>query len=170
MLPGFSWNEWYWVLVWNGANEIRQNCLRAADGTLDAASFTISSCKEFELIECEWHPETMADADDDEGIILSMFPYDDPEDIEIPDIRKGTILLRETAMILTITTTCANATDLGYLLHKNPARCQEFEMSFGKAYVFFPEATAERCTAAVMLDVDPVGMAPRHLRHRAYLK
>jgi len=51
-------------------------------------------------------------------------------------------------MLLTITTTCDNATDLGFLLHKNPARCQEFEMSFGKAFVFFPKATAERCTAA----------------------
>lgn len=68
------------------ADEIRQNCLRAADGTLDAACFTISSCKECELIKCEWHPETMADRDSDEDIIRNMFPDDDPEDIEIPDI------------------------------------------------------------------------------------
>lgn len=61
-------------------------------------------------------------------------------------------------MLLTITTTYKPATDLGYLLHKNPAKCQEFEMTFGKAYVFFPEATQERCTAALLLDVDPVGL------------
>lgn len=61
-------------------------------------------------------------------------------------------------MLLTITTTYRPATDLGYLLHKNPARCQEFELTFGKAYVFFPEATGERCTAALLLDIDPVGM------------
>jgi len=61
-------------------------------------------------------------------------------------------------MLLTITTTYKPATDLGYLLHKNPARCQEFEMTFGKAFVFFPEATEEKCTAALLLDVDPVGM------------
>lgn len=61
-------------------------------------------------------------------------------------------------MLLTITTTCEPATDLGYLLHKNPARCQEFEMTFGKAFVFFPEATKERCTAALLLDIDPVGL------------
>ena len=61
-------------------------------------------------------------------------------------------------MLLTITTTYNPATDLGYLLHKNPARCQEFEMTFGKAFVFFPEATPERCTAALLLEVDPVGM------------
>ncbi|HKN66688.1 MAG TPA: 3' terminal RNA ribose 2'-O-methyltransferase Hen1 [Gemmatimonadaceae bacterium] len=61
-------------------------------------------------------------------------------------------------MMLTITTTHRPATDLGFLLHKNPARAQSFELSFGHAHVFYPEASAERCTAAVMLDVDPVGL------------
>src|SRR5947207_1906272 len=61
-------------------------------------------------------------------------------------------------MLLTITHSGADATDLGYLLHKNPARCQSFELSFGKAHVFYPEATAQRCTAALLLDVDPVGL------------
>jgi 3' terminal RNA ribose 2'-O-methyltransferase Hen1 len=61
-------------------------------------------------------------------------------------------------MLLTIATTHNPATDLGYLLHKNPAKLQEFELSFGKAHVFYPEATAERCTAALLLDVDPVGL------------
>ena len=44
-------------------------------------------------------------------------------------------------MLLTITTTAAPATDLGYLLHKNPARVQAFALSFGQAHVFYPEAT-----------------------------
>ena len=61
-------------------------------------------------------------------------------------------------MLLTITTTHRPATDLGYLLHKHPARVQSFELSFGKAHVFYPEATDERCTAALLLDVDPVGL------------
>ena len=61
-------------------------------------------------------------------------------------------------MLLTITNTKAPATDLGYLLHKNPSRAQSFELSFGKAHVFYPEATANRCTAALLLDVDPVGL------------
>jgi 3' terminal RNA ribose 2'-O-methyltransferase Hen1 len=61
-------------------------------------------------------------------------------------------------MLLTLTTTHDPATDLGYLLHKNPAKLQSFELSFGKAHVFYPEATAERCTAALLLDVDPVGL------------
>jgi 3' terminal RNA ribose 2'-O-methyltransferase Hen1 len=50
------------------------------------------------------------------------------------------------------------ATDLGYLLHKNPARVQAFEVSSGTAYVFYPEATPARCTAALLLEVDPVGL------------
>lgn len=65
-------------------------------------------------------------------------------------------------MLLTITTTAATpasaATDLGFLLHKNPARAQSFEVSMGTAHVFYPEATAARCTAALLLEVDPVGL------------
>ncbi|MBW8482240.1 3' terminal RNA ribose 2'-O-methyltransferase Hen1 [Actinomadura parmotrematis] len=59
-------------------------------------------------------------------------------------------------MLLTITTTRHPADDLGFLLHKHPARMQSFEQSFGTAHVFYPEAGPERCTAALMLDVDPV--------------
>src|SRR5918994_7623756 len=61
-------------------------------------------------------------------------------------------------MLLTITTTHQPATDLGYLLHKNPSRLHTFPLSFGQAHVFYPEANAERCTAALLLDVDPVGL------------
>jgi 3' terminal RNA ribose 2'-O-methyltransferase Hen1 len=62
------------------------------------------------------------------------------------------------AMLLTVTTTREPATDLGYLLHKNPAKVQTFELPFGNAHVFYPEATDARCTAALLLDVDPVGL------------
>jgi 3' terminal RNA ribose 2'-O-methyltransferase Hen1 len=61
-------------------------------------------------------------------------------------------------MLMTITSTRPPATDLGYLLHKNPDRVQSFDLSFGKAHVFYPEATLERCTAALLLDVDPVAL------------
>src|ERR1700691_3151764 len=50
-------------------------------------------------------------------------------------------------MLLTISTTHQPATDLGYLLHKNPARLQTEELSFGKAYVFYPDASINLCTA-----------------------
>ena len=61
-------------------------------------------------------------------------------------------------MLLTITSTVPPATDLGYLLHKNPARCQSFELPFGVAHVFYPETTGSRCTVAMLLEVDPVGL------------
>ena len=61
-------------------------------------------------------------------------------------------------MLLEISTTHHPATDLGYLLHKNPSRLHTVDVSFGKAHIFYPEASAERCTAAVLLDVDPVGL------------
>ncbi|MFC4063141.1 3' terminal RNA ribose 2'-O-methyltransferase Hen1 [Planomonospora corallina] len=62
-------------------------------------------------------------------------------------------------MLLTISTTLRPATDLGFLLHKHPDRVQEFGRSYGTARVFYPEAGEERCTAALLLDVDPVRLA-----------
>lgn len=59
-------------------------------------------------------------------------------------------------MILTITSEHVPATDLGYLLHKNPARFHSVELSFGRANVFFPEGSEQRCTAALFVEVDSV--------------
>jgi 3' terminal RNA ribose 2'-O-methyltransferase Hen1 len=64
-------------------------------------------------------------------------------------------------MLLTIRTTHQPATDLGFLLHKNPSRLQSFDQSFGRAHVFYPEAGPEACTAALLLDVDPVALVRR---------
>jgi 3' terminal RNA ribose 2'-O-methyltransferase Hen1 len=61
-------------------------------------------------------------------------------------------------MLLTITTTHRPATDLGYLLHKAPFRVHSSEQAFGRAHVFYPEATPERCTAALLLEIDPIGL------------
>ena len=61
-------------------------------------------------------------------------------------------------MLLTISTTHRPATDLGYLVHKNPARFQSFDLPFGRADVFYPEADSLRCTVALLLDIDPVGL------------
>ena len=61
-------------------------------------------------------------------------------------------------MLLTLTTTHRPATELGYLLHKHPDRVQRFELSFGSAHVFYPELSEERCTAALLLEVDPIGL------------
>ncbi|MEU4420678.1 3' terminal RNA ribose 2'-O-methyltransferase Hen1 [Actinoplanes sp. NPDC024001] len=58
-------------------------------------------------------------------------------------------------MLLTVTTTHRPATDLGYLLVKHPDRVHAFDVPTGTAYVMYPEATDDRCTAALLLDVDP---------------
>ncbi len=59
-------------------------------------------------------------------------------------------------MLLNITSTHQPATDLGYLLHKHPDKCQSFLMTFGQAHVFYPESTTQRCTATLLLDTPSV--------------
>lgn len=59
---------------------------------------------------------------------------------------------------MTLSTTHEPATDLGFLLHKNPERAQSVDVSAGRAHVFYPEATAERCTVALLLEVDPIAL------------
>ncbi|GAA4816582.1 3' terminal RNA ribose 2'-O-methyltransferase Hen1 [Streptomyces ziwulingensis] len=67
-------------------------------------------------------------------------------------------------MFLTVTTTGTPerpATDLGFLLHKHPDKAQAFATSFGTAHVLYPEAGPERCTAALLLEVDAVALVRR---------
>lgn len=61
-------------------------------------------------------------------------------------------------MLLSISTTHVPATDLGFLVHKNPGRFQSFQLGFGRAHVFYPEADNDRCTVALLLDIDPIGL------------
>src|SRR5262245_34183989 len=61
-------------------------------------------------------------------------------------------------MLLTITNTDPPATDLGYLLHKNPSRVQTYQLSFGLAHVFYPVANPDCCTVALLLDIDPISL------------
>jgi 3' terminal RNA ribose 2'-O-methyltransferase Hen1 len=61
-------------------------------------------------------------------------------------------------MFLSISTTHRPATDLGFLLMKHPDRLHEVELSFGRGIVFYPEANENRCEAALVLDIDPVGL------------
>lgn len=51
-----------------------------------------------------------------------------------------------------------DASDLGYLLHKHPDRLQSFDVHGGRAHVFYPESTPERCTATLLLEVDPIAL------------
>ncbi|MFJ7131505.1 3' terminal RNA ribose 2'-O-methyltransferase Hen1 [Streptomyces fungicidicus] len=67
-------------------------------------------------------------------------------------------------MFLTISTTGSAerpATDLGFLLHKHPEKAQRFSTSYGTAHVLYPEGDAERCTAALLLEVDAVALVRR---------
>ncbi|MCZ0986384.1 3' terminal RNA ribose 2'-O-methyltransferase Hen1 [Streptomyces diastatochromogenes] len=67
-------------------------------------------------------------------------------------------------MFLTISTSgtaAFPATDLGFLLHKHPDKAQKFSTSYGTAHVFYPEADAQRCTAALLLEVDTVALVRR---------
>jgi len=62
-------------------------------------------------------------------------------------------------VLLTVTTTHRPATDLGYLLHKHPERAQTFAVAAARqAHVFYPVATEQECTAALLLDVDPIAL------------
>src|SRR4051794_34392423 len=80
-------------------------------------------------------PETRQEEDPTVGE-PSVVPHHTPEDGR---------------MLLTITTTRRPALDLGLLLHKHAGRFQSYDLSFGRAHVFYPEASNERCTACLLL-------------------
>lgn len=61
-------------------------------------------------------------------------------------------------MLLTIKTTHTPATDIGYLLHKNPGRVHQFDLTFGRALVFYPVAQEDVCEVSLLLEVDPIAM------------
>ncbi|RZS44413.1 3' terminal RNA ribose 2'-O-methyltransferase Hen1 [Herbihabitans rhizosphaerae] len=71
-------------------------------------------------------------------------------------------------MLLTLTTTHQPATDLGYLLHKHPDRAQAFEIAAGTAHVFYPAATDDECTAALLIDIDPIALVRGKGRDRGF--
>ena len=62
-------------------------------------------------------------------------------------------------MLVSLTSTTPTATDLGYLLHKHPDRVRSVDIGIGQAQVFYPEATAQRCTATLFVEVDPIALA-----------
>jgi 3' terminal RNA ribose 2'-O-methyltransferase Hen1 len=71
-------------------------------------------------------------------------------------------------VFLTITSTAPSATDLGYLLHKHPDRAQQFDEPVGRIHVFYPQADDDRCTVALLLEVDPIGLVRRKNRNGAF--
>lgn len=65
-------------------------------------------------------------------------------------------------MLLTITNTRYPADDLSYLMHKHPAKVQEAEFSQGIAHIFYPESTPQKCTIALLLDIDPISLVRKN--------
>lgn len=72
--------------------------------------------------------------------------------------------------MLLISTSHRPATDLGFLLHKNPHRAHNASFSFGEAWLFYPEITEERCTAALVLDIDAVGLTRARNQNQAAIE
>lgn len=61
-------------------------------------------------------------------------------------------------MLLSLSTTHRPATDLGFLLHKNPERAHEVDLGFGRAAMFYPARSPDRCEFALALDIDPIAL------------
>jgi 3' terminal RNA ribose 2'-O-methyltransferase Hen1 len=61
-------------------------------------------------------------------------------------------------VLLTLSTTMPQASDLGFLLHKHPDRAQSFDVAVGRVHVVWPEVSAARSTVALLLEVDPVAL------------
>ena len=96
--------------------------------------------------------------------VVSALPFLAPYATGVSSVtaKPGAVLAstrHDIRVLLTISTTHRPATDLGYLLAKHPGRLQRFETSAGPAHVGYPRADDERCTVALVLDVDPVGLA-----------
>jgi 3' terminal RNA ribose 2'-O-methyltransferase Hen1 len=90
------------------------------------------------------------------SIVLDLqFTSARPAGIDATDVTRSG---RLADVLLTVSTTRTPASDLGYLLHKHPGRVQAFPQSVGTAYVFYPESTDQRCTAALLLEVDPIAL------------
>ena len=73
-------------------------------------------------------------------------------------------------MLLTISTTHTPATDIGFLLHKNPYRCQSSSLPFGKVHVFYPEVSEHKCTVALLLDIDPVELVRKSFNPQSSIR
>ncbi|HMJ71523.1 MAG TPA: 3' terminal RNA ribose 2'-O-methyltransferase Hen1 [Cyclobacteriaceae bacterium] len=72
-------------------------------------------------------------------------------------------------MLLTISTTRPSARDLSFLLHKHPDKLQSVELSNGLAHIFYPHATDEKCTVALLLEIDPIGLVRNSGREDSFL-
>jgi hypothetical protein len=63
-------------------------------------------------------------------------------------------------MLLTIRANQTSAPDLAAYLGLSLDRIETFDLPFGRAHAFFPEATESEGTAALVLDADPLELMP----------
>ncbi len=61
-------------------------------------------------------------------------------------------------MILVITERGETSAELGFLLHKHPRRVHRIDLKFGSGTVFYPEATDDVCTVALVVEIDPISL------------
>lgn len=54
------------------------------------------------------------------------------------------------------------ASDLGFLLHKNPYNVHDFTLSFGRAHVFYPQSSDESCTATLFAELDGIDIVKNY--------
>ena len=71
-------------------------------------------------------------------------------------------------MLVSLTSTTPDATDLGHLLHKHPDRVRSVDVGFGRAHVFYPQATPDRCTATLFVELDPSAASGRRSGRRMF--
>ena len=79
-------------------------------------------------------------------------------------------------MLLTISTTHQPANDLG-ICCKTPGPRAGIRVVLGAVHVFYQEAGEERCTAALLLNVDPIALVrrrggellPHYINDRTYV-
>lgn len=64
-------------------------------------------------------------------------------------------------MLISISSPGAQGEDLGFLLHKHPERVRSVSVGNGRAHVFYPEASPQRTTATLLVEVDPVRLSRR---------
>uniref|UniRef100_UPI00293E91C4 3' terminal RNA ribose 2'-O-methyltransferase Hen1 n=1 Tax=Clavibacter sp. MX14-G9D TaxID=3064656 RepID=UPI00293E91C4 len=69
-------------------------------------------------------------------------------------------------MLITLTSTAPSASDLSHLLRKHPGKAQSFDLPVGTAHVLYPEVSDDRCTVALLLEVDPIALV-RDARFRS---
>jgi 3' terminal RNA ribose 2'-O-methyltransferase Hen1 len=91
--------------------------------------------------------------------VISGYRHVDAERSSAAPVDGDLVAAKVPPVFLSISTTHRPATDLGFLLHKNPSAVRSVALTFGTAHVLYPEASDDRCTVALLVEVDPIPLA-----------